>query len=127
MALIVVAEDTSLIRAGLCSLLKQHGHSVLEAVNGNECLDHFASTPPALIVTDIMMPEKGGIETIQAIKEKWPWVKIIAMSGGDPGLLEIAKMHGAHRILRKPFQPRERLDVVADLLTVSEPTSGFLV
>ena len=117
MALIVIAEDISLIRAGLCSSLKQHGHNVLEASNGNECLDHFASASPALVVTDIMMPEKGGIETIQAINEKWPWVKIIAMSGGDPNLLELAKMRGAHRILRKPFHPRELLDVVADLLT----------
>ena len=80
----------------------------------------FRENPADLIITDIIMPEKEGIETIRTIKREFPSAKIIAISGGgrqgDGDYLETAEILGADCSLRKPFGQREILDAIHGLL-----------
>ncbi len=76
-----------------------------------------------LVVTDLLMPEKEGLETIFELTEHSPGVKIIAITGGGMGLgddlLEMAKDFGAQRALRKPFSMKELSGTVEELLRLS--------
>lgn len=107
MAEILVVDDEALMRATLRNLLEGAGHAVREAANGNEALRAVASRRPQLIIMDILMPEKEGIETILEIRRHHDSVKIVAMSGGgrvgDTEFLNIAKKIGADRSITKPF------------------------
>lgn len=80
----------------------------------------FFQTPTDLIVTDIVMPEKEGLQAIMDIRRDFPKVRIIAMSGGGiieaETYLKLAEKLGADRILIKPFRANELLAMVAELL-----------
>lgn len=69
-----------------------------------------------LLITDLVMPEKEGIQTIQHFKKALPQSKIIAMSGADPTFLEAAFLLGAHKVLHKPIRSAELLDAVRAVL-----------
>ena len=120
LALILVADDSSTVRAILCAMLQKHGHTVVEACDGNECIAQFLKACPDLVITDIFMPEKDGIETIREIRKKWPKVKILAISGGganhDMRYLDHAKTIGADEALSKPFGTHRLIDTVNGLL-----------
>jgi len=92
---------------------------VVEAANGAEGIQRFNEKPADMIITDIIMPEKEGIETIIELKKAHPDVKFIAMSGGGWYGTDIdfdmAKKLGA-RTLDKPFALQELLATVAELL-----------
>jgi CheY-like chemotaxis protein len=116
MANILLVEDEEQLRSMLRIVLKSAGHAVEEAGNGREALELYSKSPADLIVTDIVMPDKEGIETIITLRESYPDVKIIAMSGGGrtgaQNYLELAKKLGANHVLAKPFSPGDFLDVV---------------
>ncbi len=120
MSRILVIDDDPLIREMLTSSLKRAGYEVQSAPDGNAALKIHEATPADLIITDIIMPEKDGLETIQDFRRLFPAVKIIAMSGGGrigaDNYLHIAKNLGAQTILRKPFTFEELLEVVEKLL-----------
>jgi CheY-like chemotaxis protein len=107
MARLLLIDDDDLFRPMLRTTLEQLGHTVTEARNGKEGLDQQARAPATLVLTDLIMPEKEGIETILELRQGWPDVKIIAMSGGgrmaDADYLPIALQVGAHAVLHKPF------------------------
>jgi YesN/AraC family two-component response regulator len=88
-------------------ILEDAGHQVEEASNGNEAIGCYQSRPIDLLVTDIIMPEEEGLETIIKFHASFPGAKIIAMSGGGFGAaqnyLNTAKRFGAHHTLAKPF------------------------
>ena len=92
---------------------------VVVAADGREGLKAYLANPTDVVVTDILMPEKEGIETIIELKREHPNVKIVAISGGDPAgntdFLEMAGLLGADRILQKPFRPKELLATIEDL------------
>src|SRR5262249_16255613 len=75
---------------------------------------------PAMIVTDIVMPNREGIETIREAKQRFPAIPIIAISGGGrlgpDGFLDLALKLGADDCLAKPFRPRDMLDKVSRFL-----------
>jgi YesN/AraC family two-component response regulator len=81
---------------------------VVEASNGAVALPQYRSNPPDLIITDLLMPDKDGLETIMDIKKLNPKARIIAMSGGGHEHAEIylraARSFGALEILSKPFE-----------------------
>jgi CheY-like chemotaxis protein len=111
MARILVVDDDHDICEVLAMGLKHAGHEVRVAADGASALRPFD-----LIITDIFMPGKEGIETIMEIRRDFPAVKVVAMSGGgrtgDLHYLRDAVALGAVRTLRKPFGRAELLDAV---------------
>ena len=106
MAKILLIEDDDDLRATLARFLQSHGHEISEAANGEEGVEVFARTPADLVVTDLVMPEKEGLETMTALRATHPTVKIIAISGLSPRsafYLQLATKFGADHTLPKPF------------------------
>lgn len=122
MACILVVDDEELVRVTLRQMLEKAGHEVFEATNGDEALRAFDEHKDKadLVITDIIMPEKDGIETIAALRKQKPDLKIIAISGGgrtgNMDFLDIAKKFGASDILAKPFEKEQVLNVVNKVL-----------
>lgn len=121
MARILIVDDEELVRYTMREILEECGHEVTEAKNGNECLALQKSTPFDLVITDIIMPEKEGIETIIELKRDYPELKVLAFSGGGRtrhfDYLEKAKEHGADEILPKPFTEKTIMALVDSLLS----------
>ena len=126
MAHILVIDDEVQIREVLRTVLERVGYSVTEAADGNEGLQIFAEGAIDLVVTDIIMPEKGGIDTIMDLRRDFPEAKIIAISGGgmcgDVSYLDMAMGVGADRAIGKPFVLDEFLEAVETLLQEEEKT-----
>lgn len=118
---ILLIDDDDLFRSMLRATLEQLGHSVTEAEDGNKGVMRYAQSPFDLVITDLIMPEKEGVETIMELKKKWPGVKIIAMSGGGraaaEGYLAIAKKLGAIAALEKPFSTDKLTSAITSLLS----------
>lgn len=123
MGRILVVEDDKAVRELLRKILERAGHEVTVARNGQEAIQKTRETPPELIITNILMPEKEGLETIQELHRDAPDIKIIAVSGGGQigpaDYLDIARRFGADRTFSKPFDRKELLAAVADLLAES--------
>ena len=107
MATVLIIDDESMVRLMLRDCLESQGHRVLEASDGVEGLQAFADEPVDVVVTDIVMPEKEGIETILELKRRSADIGIIAISGGGridaTDFLRIAQRLGADHTLKKPF------------------------
>jgi CheY-like chemotaxis protein len=120
MARILVIDDDATIRLSLRLALEDADHQVEEAGDGDAGMARVKAFRPQLVITDIFMPEKEGLETIDEIKDFAPATKIIAISGGgrmDPGdYLGIAERVGADRTLVKPFDIGDLIATVDDLL-----------
>jgi DNA-binding NtrC family response regulator len=118
---ILIIDDEVQIREMLGQMLTREGYLVAYAPNGKEGMKVCRSQTVDLIVTDIIMPEKDGIEMILELKHDFPKLKVIAISGGGrlgpDGYLEMAKKLGAHRTFFKPFNRKEILDAVKELLS----------
>jgi len=116
MARILVIDDDMLVRVSIEAVLCAKGHVVSLATNGREGFDLLRSGNYDLVITDLIMPEMAGIETVLAIREHSRSAKILAISGGgrnaDGDLLESAVEAGANAVLGKPFSNRELLDAV---------------
>lgn len=88
-------------------MLESEGYTVTAAQDGAEASRVMGTKPFDLVITDLLMPERDGLEFITEIRKKYPSVKIIAMSGGGhvarESYLKIAKSFGAHFLLEKPF------------------------
>ncbi len=101
-------------------MLAPEGHGILEAENGRKADAFFIGNPPDLMITDILMPEREGIETILTVRKLHPGLKILAISGGGRtgrlDFLEVAKKFGAHATLQKPFDKKALLTAVRALL-----------
>jgi DNA-binding NtrC family response regulator len=122
MALILVIEDDIQLQKVLHQMLAHEGYEVQVASNGVEGIRCYHNTPADLVITDIIMPEKSGIETISELKGTYPEVTIIAMSGGgraDIKLLEIAETVGAQRTINKPFTREKFIATVKEVLKES--------
>ncbi len=116
MARILVVDDEELARFTLCEILEGAGHDVTEASNGNEAIERQRGQPFDLVVTDIIMPEKEGVETIIELKRDYPDLKIIGISGGgrsrNMDFLKLAEEFGADAVLAKPFSEDELMERV---------------
>lgn len=116
MADILIIDDDDVFRDVLASALEHAGHVVRQATNGIEGLQKFHQQPAELVITDIVMPEKEGLDTIRDLRREFPKARIIAMSGGlahDPRLyLHMAEKFGAQAVLAKPFALEDLKKVV---------------
>ncbi len=117
---ILVIDDDEQIRLMLRMTLERNGFEVCEAGDGREGLRRFCTEQPDLVITDLVMPEKEGIETIMEIRQHTPDVKIIAISGGGKvnpqNYLELAHRLGAQRTFSKPVDIKELLNSIVSLL-----------
>ena len=117
---IIIIDDDAQFRKMLQQMLERAGYEVAAAADGRQGEQLYRQQPAALVITDIFMPEKEGIETIKDLKHEFPDVKIIAISGGgrNNGMryLKHAERFGAERILEKPFERQELLQAIQELL-----------
>ena len=116
MQTILVIDDNEYMRNMMCDLLHRSGYQTLSAADGVEGLKLYHANKPDLVITDIIMPEKEGLEVIMELARIQPKPKIIAVSGGgimSPATyLNLARGFGADRIVEKPFRPTEFLELV---------------
>jgi hypothetical protein len=114
---IVVADDEAPLRRLLALTLVRAGYTVLEASQGRQALELCRSNRVDLLLTDLVMPEQEGLETIRQLRADLPHVRIVAMSGAFDGrFLNVAKAFGADAVLQKPFDGRTVLRTVSSLI-----------
>ena len=121
MTKILVIEDNEDIRGLYKRILERAGHEVIEAPDGKAGTRLYRESPTDLVITDIIMPEKEGIETIKELTNDYPDIKIIAISGGGSAMassvcLTLAGKLGARKTLSKPIQTSQLLDAVREVL-----------
>ena len=123
MAKILVLDDEASILLMLKKMLERAGHEVDIALNGRDGMELFKKNKPDLLITDIIMPHKDGLEVVLELRKKHPELKIIAISGGGrihpEGYLPSAKHFGADLIFQKPLVQQEFLQAVSLLLNES--------
>jgi CheY-like chemotaxis protein len=119
---ILVIDDDETIRVLLRTILEREGYRVVDAPDGNMGIRRYQESPTDLVITDLIMPGKEGIETIRELRKKFPHVKIIAVSGGGrigpESYLKMAKGVGALRTLSKPFDRMALLKAVEEVLEI---------
>jgi len=119
---VLVIDDDPRVRETLEIMLDTYGFQVVMASNGRQGIAAFRDAAPDVVITDILMPEQDGIETIRAIRSEFPDAKIIAMSGrGDfagPDYLTIACKLGADRSILKPFDGEELENTLRSVLSM---------
>jgi len=115
---VLIADDEELVRLTLRYMLEDEGHQVTEAGNGEEAFRRVAGEGLAVdaLITDIIMPGRAGIGTIEALRAACPDLWIIAISGGgsmgNKDLLALAREAGADRVLAKPFSKQKLMEML---------------
>jgi CheY-like chemotaxis protein len=120
---VLVVDDEPGVRTSLRWQLQAAGYDVLEAVDGGRVVETVKREGVDLVVTDLIMPNHEGVETIQALQKECPDVPIIAMSASSDNNLAAAQAFGARRTFAKPFEWEEFLAAVSELLA-SAPTAA---
>jgi DNA-binding response OmpR family regulator len=114
---ILLIDDDAMVRYAVQILLMEFGYEVSIAADGRQGMAMFRQEQPDLVITDLIMPEQEGIETIRLMKRERPAVKILAMSGGgriaNTDLLVLARHMGADETLAKPFETEDLLGCLA--------------
>ena len=120
MARVLVIDDEEQVRTLIREVLEGAGHEVMEAGNGREAMKLYEANPTKVVITDLVMPEQDGLETIRELRRRFPTVKIIAVSGAQQKLnlelLYVAEKLGALHTLEKPFEIRKLVALVEELL-----------
>jgi DNA-binding response OmpR family regulator len=120
MSEILIIDDDAGMRRTIVRILESAGYDILVAENGRVGLDLFHSHNPRLVITDLLMPAKDGLETIRDIRRSGQSTKILATSGGwrtaQMDFLNVASEFGADMVLAKPFRSKDLLDAVGRLL-----------
>ncbi|MEO0794708.1 MAG: response regulator [Verrucomicrobiota bacterium] len=121
MARILVIDDQPGVREMIAMMIQRAGHECFEARDGNRGLKLVEQVNLDLVITDILMPEKEGIETIIELRKRFPAIRVVAISGGGDSkkfdYLPMAEKLGAHATLRKPFDQAALLGIVENLLS----------
>jgi DNA-binding response OmpR family regulator len=114
---LLVIDDDNLVRAPLIDMLQTAGFEVVAASNGRLGLELLDTTPVDAVITDILMPEQEGLETIREARQRFPDIRILAISGGgETQLLRFAESFGADQTLSKPFTGSQLVAAVRTLL-----------
>lgn len=121
---ILVIDDDDQIRIMLRWILEREGYEVIDAPDGNVGTSLWKANPTDLVITDIFMPNKGGIDAMMDLLDVFPQLKIIAISGGGSvnadQALRMAKSLGAQQVFTKPVNIRDLLQTVSGLLHAGE-------
>lgn len=128
MPVILVVDDDPIVRSMAGETLRARGFEALEAEDGQAALDLIAGTPVDLVILDMLMPRKDGLETVMELRLRRPELRVLAVSTGgrsDPGAyLRAAMTFGAHASMTKPLRPDALIEAVETLLMTpmgSEP------
>jgi CheY-like chemotaxis protein len=117
---ILLIDDEPALRDILSRVMTDAGHRVTVAANGKEASKMLTGAAFDVVLTDVIMPEKDGMQVISELRKKFPEVRIIAMSGGGhvsrDQYLKIAKGLGAHAVLEKPFPNQQLLTTIESLM-----------
>lgn len=117
---VLIIDDEPYILLMLKKMLEKAGYEVDLASNGEQGMELFEKNSADLVITDIIMPDKEGLEIILEMKKKRPDLKIIAISGGGrispESYLECATHFGASRVFQKPFKQKELVSAVNELI-----------
>ncbi|MBF0094519.1 MAG: response regulator [Alphaproteobacteria bacterium] len=128
MATVLIVDDEKGIRDLLRKVLEKLGYRVVTAADGNEGLAVFRLERPELVITDIIMPNREGIEAITVMKRENPGVKVLAISGGGRAhamdLLAVAPSAGADATLEKPFRASDLLEWIERLMGAGSEGGG---
>ncbi len=118
---ILIIDDEAPVRKMLSKLLTTHNYETLEAENGKVGIKLYNEHHPDLIITDLIMPEKEGMECIRELKKINPDIKIIAISGGGVTnsdiYLKVAKKLGAIRTFSKPIRNNDLIKAIEEILS----------
>lgn len=118
---ILLIDDDNHFREMFAELLKRENFEVIETNDGRNALILYETHKPDLVITDIIMPDKEGIETILDLKRNHPNAKIIAISGGGRtnamDNLRSARLLGADQTFEKPFDNKEILKSITELIS----------
>jgi DNA-binding response OmpR family regulator len=117
---VLVIDDDAKITRVLDLKLRKAGYQVIVAADGEAGVNLFKAQQPDVVITDVLMPRKEGLETIMELRRDFPEVKVIAISGGGrigpDECLDLAKKFGAQYAFTKPFIGKEILQAVQELL-----------
>jgi CheY-like chemotaxis protein len=119
MARVLIVEDDATARYALRRVVEMAEHTVAEAADGAAALELLRWCPADVIVTDLVMPEKDGIETIEEVRQRYPDIPILAYTGRieqAANYLQLARHVGAHRTLQRPFTNEVLLASIDELL-----------
>lgn len=116
MARILIMDDDASVRTALKNLLVQEGHEIAEAPNAAEGARIYSTTPTDLIITDLLMPERDGVEALLELRSQYPDIKTIVISGDAPEFLPLVEDLGAQKTIAKPFKNADVINAVNDLL-----------
>ena len=129
MAKILITDDDRQVRALLRILLGQEGHETVEAADGCEALAACRRETFDLLLCDLFMPKKEGLETIREVKRAFPNLKVMAMSGGSRcgrlDALDMAQVMGADAVLRKPYNREKLFLAIEHAITGRDPTESL--
>ncbi|ANK83194.1 MAG: hypothetical protein TEF_00690 [Rhizobiales bacterium NRL2] len=109
------------MREALDLVLRQAGHEAVLTADGEAALARLGESAFDVLVLDIWMPKKGGLDVMKAVTENWPEMPVIVISGGGPdatleNVTAVADLYGAIRVLYKPFDDEELVEAVAEAL-----------
>ncbi|MDX1780508.1 MAG: response regulator [Thalassovita sp.] len=125
MARILVIDDEDDVRFTVSLMLERQGHEVVVACNGAEGIEKQRATPFDAVITDLVMPEKEGIETIRELLQEFPDLPVVAMSGGGrkvtSSYLDVAGFMGAAATLPKPFLEAELVKALETATAAKAP------
>jgi DNA-binding response OmpR family regulator len=125
---ILVTDDDADLRSTLERFLHLSGYEVEVGRDGLDGAQKLTQKEYALLITDIVMPNQEGLESIIQARKRYPALKIIAMSGASKTstevYLRVAKNVGADHVFAKPFQPKEMLAKVKELIGPADGSSG---
>jgi YesN/AraC family two-component response regulator len=121
MATILLVDDEDLLREGVREILELSDYQVIEARDGEEALEKFAVNNVDLVISDIIMPNMDGVDLVTRLRDSFPAVPILTISGGSRVVsarfgLDSALLSGANASLTKPFNAKQLLEQVQKLL-----------
>jgi len=124
MVKILIIDDDTAVRLATRLVLQSAGYEIIEAVNGMRIEGTIAEQKPDLVLTDMLMPDRDGVETVLALRRRFPALRIIAMSGGGTrGDLDlgVARKLGVSATLAKPFDGEALVALIETVLAGPPP------
>jgi DNA-binding NtrC family response regulator len=122
---ILVVDDEESIRDLLAQILRKLGHQVVTAIDGREASAAISGNKFDLVITDLLMPERDGLELIAELRQRFPKIRVVAMTGGGhiprEHYLFVAKNLGAHSLLEKPFDQEGLIEAIKTALGSAPP------
>ncbi len=120
MARILIVDDEQIVRDLLRTVLENDGHTVEEAADGQEALDKHLSGAYDVVIVDLIMPRKNGLDTVRELRAQRPETRLVVMTGALPALLDrnrnMDEMLGAVVKLTKPMRPADLVRAVREAL-----------